>query len=77
MKDKKLYEIIKATCKVWRAGGIIEYDEFVFCILKFERRNLEEQLENQIDMFNCYCPDDYMISKYDDAKFEKVGELWL
>lgn len=80
MKDKKLYEIIKAICKVWRASGIIEYDDFTFLKRKtfcIDEIHLITLLEKQIDMFNEFCPEHYIISKYDDAEFEKVGELWL
>lgn len=80
MKDRKLYEIIKCTCKVWRAGGIIEFDDFMFLKRKelgFDEIHLVTLLEKQIDLFNDFCPDDCIIVKYDMPKFEKVGALWL
>ena len=84
MKDKKRYEIIHANCIVYRKSGIVEKETFSFLYDKdfdidIAKVNIYngDKLQNVIDFYNKFCPDDFYILKFRDAEFEKVGEIWL
>lgn len=84
MKNLKRYEIIKASCYVYRRGGICEIENFSFLYDKELATNIAnvniymgDKLDNVIEFYNRFCPEDYVIIKKRDATFEKVGELWL
>lgn len=85
MKNKKLYQIVKAKCIVSRNGGIKEIEEFSFLFNDKDCHRLVVNvynllkvcLQKQIDFYNAFCPEDYVISKFENEKFEQVGELWL
>lgn len=83
--NKTQYSIINSYCIVYRKGGIREYDNFSFLVDKTYFINsksasydiLEQKLKSQIDFYNQFCPEDDKIIKFEDANFEKTGELWL
>lgn len=83
MKDKKRYEIIYATCIVSRKGGIKEQKTFSFLyditqLIDFDLELCyDTKLKNAIEYYNEFCPEDFIIIKYEFAKFEKVGEIWF
>ena len=84
---KKLYQIIKAKCIVSRKGGIKEMETFSFLydlsyILTFHIDTLLKDdylilLKKQIDFYNEFCPEDYVILNFENEEFEQVGEIWL
>ena len=85
--NKKKYAIIKATCIVTRKDGIITNETFSFLydqsfILEFNIDTLSKGdyfnlLKKQIDLYNEFCPEDYVILNFKNEEFEKVGEIWL
>lgn len=84
MKDKKLYEIIKASGIITRNNEITEEETFTFLIEK-DLNNYDIELKShcmltrQIDFYNMFCISDYIITKYniEDFEIERVGEIWL
>ena len=81
--NKKEYAIIKATCIVTRKDGIKTNETFSFLydwsfnidtLLKDDYLNL---LKKQIDFYNEFCPEDYVILNFENEEFEQVGEIWL
>ena len=87
MKNKKLYQIIKADCIVIRKGGIkeIETFSFIYDINFYLHKTVgisisgiyKELLDKQIQFYNEYCPDDFVIKKYEVNEFIVGGEIWL
>lgn len=77
MKNKNLYQIIKAKCIVSRKGGIKEMETFSFLANTENILNANILLSKQIDFYNEFCPEDYVITKFENESFEKVGEIWL
>lgn len=84
MKDRKLYDVVNASGIIARKNGIIETETFTFLIERdFYNYDIELKshcmLKRQIDFYNLFCPDDYVIinQKIEDFNFKKVGELWL
>lgn len=79
MKDKKLYKIIKADCIVSRKCGIKEPETFSFLANAYiyTKKVYNILLSKQIDLYNEFCPEDYVITKFENESFEKVGEIWL
>ena len=84
MKNKKHYEIIYAICLVYRKSGIVEIETFSFLYDKYydihiatTTIHLRDKLQNAIDFYNKFCPEDYVITKFENESFEKVGEIWL
>ena len=85
--NKKKYAIIKATCIVSRKDGIKTNETFSFLydltyILTFHIDTLLKDdylnmLKKQIDFYNEFCPEDYIITKFENESFETVGEIWL
>ena len=74
---KKLYKIIKADCIVSRKGGIKEMETFSFLANTENILNANILLSKQIDFYNELCPEDYVITKFENESFETVGEIWL
>lgn len=74
---KKLYQIIKADCIVSRKGGIKEMETFSFLANTENILNANILLSKQIDIYNEFCPEDYVITKFGNGSFETVGEIWL
>lgn len=79
MKDKKLYCIIHASCIVSRHSGIKELDTFSFLLSPnmYTLHQMKKELKSSIDFYNEFCPEDFVISNFENAEFEKVGEIWL
>ena len=85
--NKKKYAIIKATCIVSRKDGIKTNETFSFLydwtyILTFHIDTLLKDdyhilLKQQIDFYNEFCPEDYVILNFENEEFEQVGEIWL
>ena len=85
--NKKKYAIIKATCIVSRKDGIKTNETFSFLydltyLLRFHIDTLSKVdynilLKKQIDFYNEFCPEDYIITKFENESFETVGEIWL
>ena len=77
---KKLYQIIKAKCIVSRKGGIKEMETFSFLVnaeIRIYANIYKILLSKQIDFYNEFCPEDYIITKSENESFEQVGEIWL
>lgn len=77
---KKLYQIIKAKCIVSRKGGIKEMETFSFLAnteIRIYANIYKILLSNQIDFYNEFCPEDNVITKFENESFETVGEIWL
>ena len=77
---KKLYQIIKAKCIVSRKGGIKEMETFSFLVnteIRIYANIYKISLSNQIDFYNEFCPEDYIITKFENESFETLGEIWL
>ena len=76
---KKLYQIIKAKCIVSRKGGIKEMETFSFLASEYiyAKTTYNILLSKQIDFYNEFCPEDYIITKFENESFETVGEIWL
>ena len=84
MKDKKKYAIIKATCIASRKDGLKTNETFSFLYdcsyFNFDtllKDDYISMLKKQIDFYNEFCPEDYVITKFEDADFQWVGEIWL
>ena len=77
MKDKKLYQIIKAKCIVSRKCGIKEMETFSFLVNIYTKSAYNILLSKEIDFYNEFCPEDYVILNFINEEFEKVGEIWL
>lgn len=85
MKNKKLYQIIKVKCIVSRKCGIKEMETFSFLVNTemilysnfYKENSYKILLSKQIDFYNEFCPEDYDITKFENEKFEQVGEIWL
>ena len=76
---KKLYQIIKAKCIVSHKCGIKEMETFSFLANAYiyAKTAYKILLSKQIDFYNDFCPEDYIITKFENEEFEQVGELWL
>ena len=79
--SKKKYAIIKATCIVSRKDGIKTNETFSFLanayIYLYSKSAYNILLSKQIDFYNEFCPEDYIITKFENESFETVGEIWL
>ena len=83
-KTKKLYSIMHAKCIVTRKNKIKEIDTFSFlnCFGIYDKsvniyNSLLLCLQKQIDFYNEFCFESSKILKFEDVKFEQVGEIWL
>ena len=77
---KKLYQIIKAKCIVSRKGDIKQMETFSFLVntkIRIYANIYKILLSKQIDFYNEFCPEDYIITKFENESFETVGEIWL
>ena len=76
---KKLYQIIKAKCIVSHKCGIKEMETFSFLANAYiyTKTAYNILLSKQIDFYNEFCPEDYIITKFENESFETVGEIWL
>ena len=82
---KKRYIIYHASVLVTRRCGVKEIDTFSFIIQQDEfsgeiEHKMIIELNNQIELFNDFCPEDMQIiycDETDQCSFEKVGEIWL
>lgn len=76
-ENKKLYQIIKAKCIVSRKCGIKEMETFSFLANTEFIFDINILLSKQIDFYNEFCPEDYVITKFENESFETVGEICL